>query len=106
MEASYHRHDISDEVWALLEPHLPGQRGKWGGIAQDGGVWDGSPREAYWLNWLEDRPFTTFFVDGNHENFDELNALPVHTWHGGKVHYVRPHEIGRASCRERVSDNV
>ena len=21
MEASYHRHDISDEVWALLEPH-------------------------------------------------------------------------------------
>ena len=35
MEASYHRHDISDEVWALLEPHLPGQRGQWGGIAQD-----------------------------------------------------------------------
>ncbi len=58
-----------------------------------GGVWDGSPREAYWLNWLEDRPFTTFFVDGNHENFNELNALPVHTWHGGKVHYVRPHVI-------------
>ena len=22
MEASYHRHDISDNVWALLEPHL------------------------------------------------------------------------------------
>ena len=35
MEASYHRHDISDNVWALLEPHLPGQRGQWGGIAQD-----------------------------------------------------------------------
>lgn len=35
MEASYHRHDISDEMWALLEPHLPGQRGQWGGIAQD-----------------------------------------------------------------------
>ena len=35
MEASYHRHDISDEVWTLLEPHLPGQRGQWGGIAQD-----------------------------------------------------------------------
>ena len=27
MEASYHRHDISDNVWALLEPHLLGQRG-------------------------------------------------------------------------------
>ena len=35
MEASYHRHDINDKVWALLEPHLPGQRGQWGGIAQD-----------------------------------------------------------------------
>ena len=27
--------DISDKVWSLLEPHLPGQRGQWGGIAQD-----------------------------------------------------------------------
>jgi transposase len=35
MAADYHRHDISDEVWALLEPHLPGQRGQWGGIAND-----------------------------------------------------------------------
>ena len=33
--ADYHRHDISDEVWAKLKPHLPGQRGQWGGIAQD-----------------------------------------------------------------------
>ncbi len=35
MDASYHRHDISDKVWALLEPHLPGQRGQWGGIVQN-----------------------------------------------------------------------
>ena len=35
MEASCHRHDISDNVWTLLEPHLPGRRGQWGGIAQD-----------------------------------------------------------------------
>ena len=35
MGAFYHRHDINDNVWALLEPHLPGQRGQWGGIAQD-----------------------------------------------------------------------
>ena len=32
-----------------------------------GGVWDDSPREAYWLDWLEEKPFTTLFVDGNHE---------------------------------------
>ena len=38
MDASYHRHDIhdiNDKVWELLEPHLPGQRGQWGRIAQD-----------------------------------------------------------------------
>ena len=58
-----------------------------------GGVWDDSPREAYWLDWLEEKPFTTLFVDGNHENFDRLGELPVHQWQGGKVHYVRPHVL-------------
>jgi transposase len=35
MSTAIHRHDISDKVWALLEPHLPGQRGQWGGTAHD-----------------------------------------------------------------------
>lgn len=35
MSNEQQRHDISDEVWNFLEPHLPGQRGQWGGIAQD-----------------------------------------------------------------------
>lgn len=35
MVADYHRHDISDKAWALLEPHLPGQPGQWGGIAEN-----------------------------------------------------------------------
>ena len=50
-----------------------------------GGVWDGSPREAYWLDWLEEKPFTTLFADGNHENFTMLNDLPQKEWHGGNV---------------------
>ena len=29
------RHDISDDAWALLAPHLPGQSGQWGGLAKD-----------------------------------------------------------------------
>jgi transposase len=29
------RHDISDRTWALLEPHLPGKQGSWGGLARD-----------------------------------------------------------------------
>jgi len=32
---AHRRHDISDKVWALLEPHLPGREGSWGGLARD-----------------------------------------------------------------------
>lgn len=32
---AYRRHDISDDTWTLVEPHLPGRKGVWGGIAQD-----------------------------------------------------------------------
>lgn len=42
------------------------------------------------LNWLEDRPFTTVFCDGNHENFRRLNQYPVTEWNGGLVHVIRP----------------
>ena len=35
MTEAYRRHDITDQVWALLEPHLPGREGRWGGVAKD-----------------------------------------------------------------------
>lgn len=35
MAASYHRHDITDEAWALIEPHTIGNKGTWGGNAKD-----------------------------------------------------------------------
>jgi transposase len=35
MEASYHRHDISDELWERLDPILLGRKGTWGGNARD-----------------------------------------------------------------------
>ena len=56
-----------------------------------GGVWAGKQTDGRKLDWLEDKPFTTLFVDGNHENFDLLNSYPEQEWHGGKVHVVRPH---------------
>ena len=52
-----------------------------------------SRHEKHWLDWLEERPFTTLFVDGNHENFDRLNAYPEEEWQGGLVHKIRPHVI-------------
>ncbi len=58
-----------------------------------GGVWVGERTDSYKLNWLEDKPFTTLFVDGNHENFKLLNAYPEKVWHGGRVHEVRPHVL-------------
>ena len=35
MEASYHRHDITDGVWELIVPHTIGNKGTWGGNARD-----------------------------------------------------------------------
>ena len=32
---THRRHDLSDQTWALLEPHLPGRAGAWGGKARD-----------------------------------------------------------------------
>ena len=77
-----------------------------------GGLWDGSAEENYWLNWLEDKPWTTLWVDGNHENFDMLKRLPVEEWKNG--HDPRATLVGLLDDpdavdgqKERVSiDNV
>lgn len=55
-----------------------------------GGIWDNSKREKHWLAWLSDKPFTTCYVDGNHENFDRLNGteFPIIDYHGGKAHKI------------------
>ena len=42
--------------------------------------------DTYALKELRRRNFTTLFIDGNHENHDYLNSLPVEEWHGGNVH--------------------
>lgn len=62
-------------------------------ITGDFGIWDHSKRQKHDLDWLEAKTFTTLFADGNHENMDILDGLPVSRWHGGKVHFVRPHVI-------------
>lgn len=52
-----------------------------------------SKNEKYWLDWLESKPFTTIFVDGNHECHTRLAEFPEKMWHGGKVHELRPHVL-------------
>lgn len=55
-----------------------------------GGVWCDNREERYWLNWLNDKPFTTLFVDGNHENFDRLYSGEFETtrFSGGYAHKI------------------
>lgn len=58
-----------------------------------GGVWNDSgergAEERFWVDWLNNKPFTTLFVDGNHENHPLLNTYPVEERYGGKVHVIR-----------------
>lgn len=62
-------------------------------VMGDFGIWNDSPEKQEELDWLEARNFTTLFVEGNHSNYDILDNLPVEMWHGGKVHFIRPHII-------------
>lgn len=45
-------------------------------------------RETEVRNVLRNLPVTTLFIDGNHENFEELNSYSVDVWNGGKVHFI------------------
>ena len=57
-------------------------------IAGDfGGVWSEKTLEQDLYHYKK-LPFTVLFVDGNHENFDLLEAYPVTDWNGGKVHRI------------------
>lgn len=88
-----------------------------------GGIWatdiidaKETPEEKYALDWLENKPFTTLFIPGNHENYDRLTGFiderlincwlyknltpegkqrlyqgyPKEPWHGGWVRKIRP----------------
>ena len=71
-------------------------------ICGDFGFWDESEEQRYWMDWLESRPFTTLWVDGNHENYDLLKQLQLEKWNGGKVQFIRPSVIHlmRGQCFE------
>lgn len=51
-------------------------------------VWDDSRDDKYWRKWLDNKSWTTLWIDGNHENFDLLKEYPVEDWHGGKIHKI------------------
>ncbi len=58
-------------------------------VAGDFGLWWlGTTNENYELKWLDGQPWTTLFVDGNHEGFSALYDLPVERWHGGETSVI------------------
>ena len=64
-----------------------------------------SKYEKHWLDWLEEKPWTTLFIDGNHENFDRLNnykVYPCEEWNGGMIQRIRPSIMHL--CRGEIYD--
>jgi hypothetical protein len=57
-------------------------------VGDFGLVWDlnkSGKTEIYWTKWLSEKPWTTLFLDGNHENFSRLNKLPTTEMFGSEV---------------------
>jgi hypothetical protein len=55
-----------------------------------GVLWSDKPneRELSLLSFYNKQPYTTLFLDGNHENHSRLASYPVEEWHGGKIHRI------------------
>lgn len=52
-----------------------------------------NPAEHAFLDNLEQRSYTIYFLDGNHENFPAIFRYPEETWHGGRIHRIRRNVI-------------
>lgn len=51
-------------------------------------LWHEDREYRWWKRWFEEKPFTLLWLDGNHENHDWIDSLPVSEWCGGKVHKI------------------
>ena len=88
--------DTHGEVWRFDERFFPDQKDMTRDdvvviLGDVGCVWDKYSIEGIQrLDYLEGKPFTICFVDGNHENFDRLyNEFEVVDFCGGKAHKIR-----------------
>lgn len=51
-------------------------------------LWDNSKMANSLINYMNNKPYTTLFIDGNHENFDNLFKKPIVKKFGGYVRKV------------------
>lgn len=47
-------------------------------------LWHENREFLWWKQWFDEKNFTTLWIDGNHENFEWIDRLPVSEWHGEK----------------------
>lgn len=72
-------------------------------VAGDFGYpWDFGCEECDEIFWLETRPYTVLFVDGNHERYDHWAERPCEHWHGGLTQRLSPDSPIRRLCRGEV----
>jgi predicted phosphodiesterase len=52
-----------------------------------GFVWHNTrtKEEQYWIDWMNNKPWSWAFIDGNHDNIPLLNELPSENAYGGTV---------------------
>lgn len=53
-----------------------------------GFVWNGGGEEKFWQKFLDDKPWTTFCVLGNHEAYHLIEQLPIVDFHGAPARKV------------------
>ena len=94
----YIRGDTHGELSCFTDEKMPGQSAWAAGdkliITGDFGFVFRGERENLLerskLDTLARKPYEILFVDGNHENFDALEAYPQVTRYGAPVHQIRP----------------
>ena len=86
--------DTHGDQLRFIEGNMPGES-EWTSddfliICGDFGfVFSDSKIENQFLYYLENKPYTICFCDGNHENFPRIYGYPEQAWHGGRIHRIR-----------------
>lgn len=59
-----------------------------------GCLWYNNGKDDILLEWLNNQPWTTLFIEGNHENYDLLrnyDKYPIEDWKNGKIQKIMPY---------------
>lgn len=71
-------------------------------ICGDAGIVWSDETTIEFIKFYESLGVNILFIDGNHENFNDLKKYPIETWCGGCTHRISEHI--RYLCRSQVFD--